>query len=382
MKRCIIIPDSFKGSLSSMEICRIAQETIPEFFSNCQIISLPVADGGEGTVDCFLQAMEGERIEIPVHGPYMEPVTAGYARFGETAIIEMASAAGLPMVGDNPDPSATTTFGVGEQLLHAVEHGAKKIILGLGGSATNDAGCGAACAMGVIFRDKEGKEFMPTGGTLSRIHSIDRTPAMEKLAHAGCKITCMCDIDNPMFGPTGAAYIFAPQKGANPAMVQMLDGQLMDLAGTIRREISPEGVENIPGAGAAGAMGAGMVAFLGAELKSGIETVLDVVSFDEKLSGTDLVITGEGKIDSQSLRGKVVIGVAKRAAARKVPVCAIVGDVADDAYKAYDMGVTSIFSINRLAIPFSQAKLRSRQDYQHTLEDVLRLIRAAETFQK
>ncbi len=380
MKRCIIIPDSFKGSLSSMEICRLAQETIPRFFPDCQVISLPVADGGEGTVDCFLQAMEGEQVEISVHGPYMETVSASYARFGETAIIEMASAAGLPMVGERPNPSATTTFGVGEQLRHAVEHGAKRIILGLGGSATNDAGCGAACAMGVIFRDKDGKEFMPTGGSLSKIHSIDCSPAKELLNCAGCQITCMCDIDNPMFGPAGAACVFAPQKGADTDMVQMLDQQLKDLAQTIRREICPDGVEDIPGAGAAGAMGAGMVAFLGAELRSGIETVLDVVSFDEKLAGTDLVITGEGKIDSQSLRGKVVIGVAKRAVAKRVPVCAIVGDVADDAYRAYDMGVTSVFSINRLAIPFSEARLRSRQDYQHTLEDVLRLIGTAETF--
>ena len=380
MKRCIIIPDSFKGSLTSLEICQLAQEVIPQFFPSCQLITLPVADGGEGTVDCFLQAMEGTRIEIPSHGPYMEPISASYATFGETAIIEMASAAGLPMVGSNLNPSATTTFGVGEQIRHAVEHGAKKIILGLGGSATNDAGCGAACAMGVIFRDKDGKEFMPTGGTLSKIHSIDCTPAKDLLSRAGCKITCMCDIDNPMYGPMGAACIFAPQKGADAAMVQMLDEQLKALSETIRREIIPEGVENIPGSGAAGAMGAGMVAFLDAELRSGIETVLDVVSFDEKLSGTDLVITGEGKIDGQSLRGKVVIGVAKRAAAQKVPVCAIVGDVADDAYKAYDMGVTSIFSINRLAIPFSQAKLRSKQDYRHTLEDVFRLVQAAETF--
>lgn len=331
-------------------------------------------------MECFLQAMEGERVEIPVHGPYMEAVTAGYARFGETAIIEMASAAGLPMVGDRLDPSATTTFGVGEQLRHAVEHGAKKIILGLGGSATNDGGCGAACAMGVIFRDKEGKEFMPTGGTLSRIHSIDCSSAKNTLDRAGCKITCMCDIDNPMFGLAGAAYVFAPQKGADAAMIQMLDRQLQELAGTIRREICPDGVENIPGAGAAGAMGAGMMAFLGAELRSGIETVLDVVSFEDKLEGADLVITGEGKIDSQSLRGKVVIGVARRASAKQVPVCAIVGDVADDAYQAYDMGVTAIFSINRLAIPFSQAKLRSEQDYRHTLEDLLRLIQTAEGF--
>ena len=372
MKKCIVIPDSFKGSLSSLQICGIARESIGRFFPDCQVITLPVADGGEGTVECFLSAMDGERISLKVHGPYMEEVIACYARFGETAIIEMASAAGLPMVGERKDPSVTTTYGVGEQLLHAVEHGAKKIILGLGGSCTNDAGCGCAAAAGVVFLDETGKSFIPTGGTLSRIASIDRSKA--DAAFQDVEITCMCDIDNPMHGTSGAAYIFGPQKGADPAMVVRLDDELKALA-----KLLPEGVENLPGAGAAGAMGAGMVAFLGARLRSGIETVLDVVEFDRQLEDADLVITGEGKIDSQSLRGKVVIGVARRASKQKVPVCAVVGDVADDAYDAYDMGVSAIFSTNRLAIPFSQAKLRSEQDYRHTLEDILRMIKVCET---
>lgn len=375
MKKCIVIPDSFKGSLSSLQICAIARESIARFFPDAQIVTLPVADGGEGTVECFLSAMEGERVELIVHGPYMEKVTAYYARFGETAIIEMASAAGLPMVGNHKDPSVTTTYGVGEQIRHAVEHGAKKIILGLGGSATNDAGCGCAAAVGVVFLDKDGQQFVPTGGTLSQIASIDCSAAHTFLGDI--EITCMCDIDNPMHGVSGAAYIFAPQKGADPAMVECLDNELKALA-----KLLPEGVETLPGAGAAGAMGAGMVAFLNAKLRSGIETVLDVVDFDHQLKDADLVITGEGKIDSQSLRGKVVIGVARRASRQQVPVCAVVGDVADDAYDAYDMGVSAIFSTNRLAVPFSQAKLRSEQDYRHTLEDLLRMIQICEKMNK
>lgn len=372
MKKCIVIPDSFKGSLSSLQICEIARESIGRFFPGCQVVTLPVADGGEGTVECFLSAMEGESVTLTVHGPYMEEITASYARFGETAIIEMASAAGLPMVGDKKDPSRTTTYGVGEQLLHAAKNGAKKIILGLGGSCTNDAGCGCAAAAGVKFYDADGNAFVPTGGTLSKIASIDTTEA-EKV-FGGIEITCMCDIDNPMHGTSGAAYIFGPQKGADPAMVELLDNELKALA-----KLLPAGTEDLPGAGAAGAMGAGMVAFLGAKLRSGIETVLDVVEFDRQLSDADLVITGEGKIDSQSLRGKVVIGVSRRAAKQNVPVVAVVGDVADDAYAAYDMGVSAIFSTNRLAIPFSQAKTRSEQDYRHTLEDLLRMMKICKT---
>ena len=372
MKKCIVIPDSFKGSLSSLQICDIARESIGRFFPDCQVVTLPVADGGEGTVECFLSAMRGERVTLFVHGPYMEEISASYARFGETAIIEMASAAGLPMVGDQKDPSATTTYGVGEQLRHAVENGAKKIILGLGGSCTNDAGCGCAAAAGVKFYDAQGNVFVPTGGTLSKIVSFDRTEA--ETLFSDVEITCMCDIDNPMHGTTGAAYIFGPQKGADPIMVERLDHELKALA-----KLLPAGTEELPGAGAAGAMGAGMVAFMGAKLRSGIETVLDVVEFDRQLADADLVITGEGKIDSQSLRGKVVIGVAGRAAKQNVPVCAVVGDVADDAYAAYDMGVSAIFSTNRLAIPFSQAKERSEQDYRHTLEDLLRMMKVCKS---
>lgn len=373
MKKCIIVPDSFKGSLSSMEICAMTKKSILKFYPDCEVLPLPVADGGEGTVDCFLTAMQGEKIAVAVHGPYREEVTACYARFGKMAVIEMAQAAGLPLVGDRPDPARTTTCGAGELIAHAVKNGAEEIILGLGGSATNDAGCGCAAALGVRFLDAKGREFIPTGSTLDQIASIDTKKAQDLLRN--CKITVMCDIDNPMHGENGAAYIFGPQKGADREMVCELDRQLKCLDKTIQNVLHVS-VSQIPGAGAAGAMGAGMVAFFGAELKSGIETVLDTVGFDEKLAGADAVFTGEGKIDSQSLRGKVVIGVARRAKRQNVPVYAIVGDVADDAYIAYDLGVTAIFSINRLAVPFSVAKTRSSTDYEHTMEDILRLMKS------
>lgn len=373
MKKCIVVPDSFKGSLNSMKICNMTKNSVSKFYPDCEMISLPVADGGEGTVDCFLTAMQGEKITVKAHGPYMEEINACYGNFGRMAVVEMAQAAGLPMAGNRLNPALTTTYGVGELIAHAVKNGSAEIILGLGGSATNDAGCGCAVALGVRFFDAGGNEFIPNGSTLEKIAFIDISKAKELLGE--CKITVMCDIDNSMHGENGAAYIYGPQKGADEAMIRELDRQLVCLDYTIQRTLL-KNVSNIPGAGAAGAMGAGMIAFFDAELKSGIETVLDTVGFDEKLSGADAVFTGEGKIDSQSMRGKVIIGVARRAKQRNVPVYVLAGDVADDAYIAYGMGVTAIFSINRLAIPFSAAKTRSAIDYEHTLEDILRLMKS------
>ncbi|MEG1641538.1 MAG: glycerate kinase [Synergistaceae bacterium] len=371
MKKCIVISDSFKASLGSIEICEIAEKTILDIYPECEVISLPVADGGEGTVDCFLHALQGERVVTKAHGPYMEEMKVTYAKITNTVIIEMSSCAGLPLVGERKNPSLTTTYGVGEQIYHAVKNGATNIILGLGGSATNDCGCGCAAALGVEFRDSEGREFLPTGGNLSKIAHIDTTKAKELLK--GVKLTAMCDIDNPMFGKTGAAHIFGPQKGADMAMVRMLDNELKAIDKTIKKELNIH-VSQVPGAGAAGAMGAGVMAFLGAELKPGIETVLDIVDFDEKLKGADIVFTGEGKIDSQSMRGKVVYGVATRAKKHNVPVVAIVGDVDDDAYEVYDIGVSAIFSINRIATPFEIAKTRSNKDYANTLRDILKFM--------
>lgn len=373
MKKCIVISDSFKGSLSSIEIGRIAKESIPKFFPDCQVLSVPAADGGEGTVDCFLEALGGEKITESVAGPLGTSVEASYAVIGKRAIVEMAAAAGLPLVGRKRNPMVTTTYGVGQQLKSAIEKGVSEIVLGLGGSATNDAGCGCAAAMGVKFFDASGKEFVPTGGTLKDIESIDVSEAKKLINNV--KITAMCDIDNPLYGITGAAYIFGPQKGADKKMVEELDAGLVHFAEVVKKCLGLD-VANIPGAGAAGGFGAGCVAFFGAELCPGIETVLNTVEFDALLDGADCVFTGEGRIDSQSLRGKVVIGVARRAARKNVPVYAVVGDVQDDAYGAYDMGVTAIFSTNRLAIPFHDAVKRSKQDYIHTFEDILRLIKS------
>lgn len=374
MKKIVLIPDSFKGTMSSAEICSILEERIRRYYPGAEILSIPVADGGEGSVDSFLAAAGGEKITIPAKGPFMEDRTGFYGLIdnGATAVIEMAACAGLPLVGGRLRPDQTTTYGVGQLMLDAARRGCKKIIVGLGGSATNDFGAGAAAAAGIRFLDGEGKTFVPVGGTLSRIVAIDAGAVPGELRSA--EIITMCDIDNPLCGPAGAAYVFGPQKGADPAMVEMLDGQLKAAADTVKRELGVD-VAALPGAGAAGGMGGGMAAFFGSRLQMGIETVLDTVHFDQLAAGADLIFTGEGKIDAQSLRGKVVIGVARRAKKRGIPVIALVGDIGDHIEGVYDEGVAAVFSINRRAIPFGEARLRCREDLGLTLDNLLRFIR-------
>ena len=377
MKKIVLIPDSFKGTLSSKQICEIVSAEITQQFPNCEIVSIPVADGGEGSVDCFLSALGGEKITAMVSGPHLEKMESyfGYLPESSTAVIEMASCAGLPLVENQKDPLGTTTYSVGELLLEAASHGVTKIILGLGGSCTTDGGCGAAAACGIKFYDEAGNSFIPTGETLSQIEHIDTSsldPAIKTV-----DIVAMCDIENPMYGPEGAAYIFAPQKGATENEVKLLDEGLIRLADVIKQDLCAD-VATIPGAGAAGAMGAGMVAFFGAQLQMGIETVLDTVHFSEIIKDADLVITGEGKLDSQSLRGKVVIGVAKRAQDAGIPVISLVGGVESDISDAYKKGVTAIFPINRLPEDFSISKEKSAENLAATAQDVLRLVKCIE----
>ena len=274
------------------------------------------------------------------------------------------------------DPRVTSTYGVGQQIRHAVEQGSTQILLGLGGSCTNDGGCGCAAALGVRFLDRAGQAFVPTGGTLDQIAHIDVSGARQLLQTV--ELTAMCDIDNPMHGPTGASYIFGPQKGADPAMVEFLDGQLKALDAVIQRELH-RAVADVPGAGAAGAFGAGILAFLDGTLCPGIEAVLDLVDFDGKLKDCDLVITGEGRFDSQSIRGKVVSGVSRRAKRQGVPVAVIAGSVAEDVESVSadpDSGVTAVFSINRQAMDYSESRPFSRRNYRYTLENLLRLMKS------
>ena len=377
MKKCVVVSDSFKGTVSSREICEIAQRVIPRHFPACEVVCIPVADGGEGTVDCFVQAMGAQRVGVTVTNALGEKSAAAYARLGELAIIEMAAAAGLPQVGALRCPGTATTYGVGELIAHAVDSGCRKILLGLGGSATNDGGCGCAAALGIRFYDADGQSFVPVGDTLGRIARIDTAKADELLRSV--EIMVMCDVTNPLYGPTGAAYVFAPQKGADAEKVKSLDAGLRHFGDVIRSQLGID-VSRMPGAGAAGGMGAGCVALLGGMIQSGIDAVLDVTGFDRQLEGTDLVITGEGRIDSQSADGKVVSGVARRTRAKGVPLIAIAGGIADSAGAVYDIGVSAMFSTDRAALPVDMLGARSPGDYEATLSDIMSLIAIAERF--
>lgn len=372
MKKAVLIPDSFKGTLSSMEICAIMEREIHALFPACEVHSIPVADGGEGSVDAFLAALGGEKIYTEVCGPYMEPMEAFYGLTGRTAVIEMAACAGLPLVGERKNPELTSTYGVGQLMCHALENGAEKIIMGLGGSATNDGGCGAAAALGVRFINRAGESFVPTGGTLYDIEKIDMSGLSPFADRA--EIITMCDIDNPMYGELGAAYIFGPQKGADEEMVRRLDAGLFHLCEVIKRDIGLD-LSAIPGGGAAGAMGAGMAAFFGSELRMGIEAVLDTVDFETAAAGADFVFTGEGKLDSQSLRGKVVIGVARRAKKLGIPLIAVVGGAEAELGQAYAEGVQAVFTINRMPQPLSESGPDSAQNLAFTMGNILRLIK-------
>lgn len=371
--KIVLIPDSFKGTLSSVEVCRVLRGCVELRLPGCEVRAIPVADGGEGSVDAFLAALGGEKVHARVAGPFFEPVESFYGLTdgGKTAIVEMAACAGLPLAGERRDPALTTTYGVGELIALAVEGGARKIILGLGGSATNDAGCGAAAALGVRFFDRTGTPFVPTGGTLGEVERIDVSAARERLR--GVEITAMCDIDNPMYGENGAAYVFAPQKGAGPEQVRALDAGLRRLAGVMRRELGMDFAE-LPGAGAAGAMGAGVTAFLGASLQSGIESVLNAVDFDRAAADADLIFTGEGRLDSQSMRGKVVIGVARRAKRLGKRVIAIVGGAEGELEAAYAEGVTAVFTTNRLPEPLPRSAPRAAENLAFTMDNILRLL--------
>lgn len=374
MKKIICIPDSFKGTMSSSLVCDIMESAIHNHIPECEVIKIQVADGGEGSVDAFLAAVGGTKVFVNVNNPYFEAMESFYAILdGNVAVVEMASCAGLPLVSDRANPELTSTFGVGELILHAARSGCKKIIVGLGGSSTNDGGCGAAAAVGVRFLDKSGNSFVPTGKSLINIEQIDNKcidPILKDV-----EIISMCDIDNPMFGKKGAAYVFGPQKGANPSMIIDLDNGLRHLAKKIDESCHID-VSMIAGGGAAGAMGAGMVAFFDSQLKMGIETILDVVEFDQLITNADLIFTGEGRIDEQSLSGKVPIGVARRAKLAGVPVIAVVGSIGTGFEEAYDQGITAIFSINSEPVDFSIAKMRSKENLALTMDNIIRSLRS------
>lgn len=329
--RVVVAPNAFKGSLSAVEAAEAIREGIQAVMREAGVIAVPIADGGDGTVEALVAATNGQRRVVRVRGPLGEPVDAEYGLIDHeaTAVIEMAKAAGLRLVPpDKRDPRITTTYGVGELLQHAYDAGARHFIVGIGGSATNDGGAGMAQALGYHLLDDQGHELPPGGlalKRLARIH-VGGVHANWKEAH----VEVASDVSNPLTGPNGASAIYGPQKGATPEMVAELDAALRRLAEVIRRDLGID-VEHLPGAGAAGGLGAGLVAFAGAELKPGAEMVMAALKLDARLEGADLVITGEGRLDSQTARfGKGPAAVARHARAAGIPVVAIGGSIADE----------------------------------------------------
>ncbi len=329
--RIVIAPNAFKGSLSALEAAEAIGEGVRVAAREAELVLVPIADGGDGTVDALVAATQGERRMLRVRGPLGDPVDAEYGLIdgGSTAVIEMAKAAGLALVPkEQRDPRITTTYGVGELLQHAYDAGAHHFVVGIGGSATNDGGAGMAQALGYHLLDQDGLELPPGGLALTRLARIH-----VGAVHANwkeTKVDVACDVSNPLTGPRGASAVYGPQKGATPEMVAELDAALHHFAEIIRRDLGVD-VEQLPGAGAAGGLGAGLVAFAGARLQPGAEMVMEVLHLDERLMGAQLVITGEGRLDSQTARfGKGPAAVARHAKNAGIPVVAIGGSVADE----------------------------------------------------
>ncbi len=327
--KVVIASDSFKGSLRSGEVAEAVREGILSVFPEAEVLGVTVADGGEGMTDAVMENTEGEYVTIIAHDPIGRPVEVSYGIIddGYTAIIEVAAACGLTLLSDEDrNPLEASTYGLGEMIADALSRGCRKFIIGLGGSATNDAGMGMLCALGYKFYDSEGLLLKGCGSSLEEVTSIDSSMVIPKVFES--EFIAACDVDNPLYGPSGAAHVFAPQKGADETIVKLLDDGLKNFARVVW-EFCGKDISEIPGAGAAGGLGGTLTGFLDADILSGIDVVLDAIKFDKIIAGADLVITGEGKIDAQTSRGKAPLGILKRAKAQGIKVIALGGLVED-----------------------------------------------------
>jgi glycerate kinase len=343
--RIVVAPDSFKGSLTALEAANAIEEGLRRIFPDVEITKIPMADGGEGTVQSLVDATRGRLISRAVTGPLGEEVKAQFGMLGDgtTAVIEMAAASGLPLVPvGKRNPMVTTTYGTGQLIRAGLDLGCRKFIVGIGGSATVDGGAGMAQALGVKLIDENGSDISFGGGGLAKLCKIDMSTLDARIDES--EVIVACDVDNPLTGPRGAARVYGPQKGATPEMVEFLDEALGHFAGIVKRDLSKD-VEDTPGAGAAGGLGAGLMAFLDARLQLGVDIVIEAAKLEKKTAGADLVVTGEGGIDSQTVYGKTPIGVTKVAKKMNIPVVAIAGNIADDASVVYEHGIDALMSI-------------------------------------
>lgn len=370
LKKVVIAPDSFKESLSALEVARAIECGFRQIFPDVQYVLLPMADGGEGTVDSMVAATGGEIVTVSVTGPLGKPVAAFYGLLGdgETAVIEMAAASGLHLAANSErNPRITTSYGTGELILAALERGVKSIILGIGGSATNDGGAGMMQALGAKLLDKNLQPLQPGGAALAQLAHLDLSQLDSRLQQV--KITVACDVDNPLCGEKGASAVFGPQKGATPAMVQELDNALHHY-GTLLEQATGRAVLNVAGAGAAGGMGAALIGFLAAQLRPGIEIVIETLQLEEALRDADLVITGEGRLDSQSIHGKTPIGVARVAKRHQLPVIGIAGSLAADYQVVHQYGIDAAFSVLDRIVTLEEALAGAARNLEVTARNV------------
>lgn len=380
--KIIIAMDSFKGSCTAREAAEYAALGVKRVFPDAQIVTLPIADGGEGTVDSLLAATGGEAVAVSTLDPIGRPITAHYALLpGGEAVIETAAASGLTLLAAHErDALHASTYGTGLLVRHALENGARRIILGLGGSATTDGGMGLARALGIRFLDESGNELGEGGAELARLSHIDAAALMPEAA--GCEFVLACDVKNTLYGEKGAAYVFAPQKGASAQQVRLLDAALENYARILRRDYGFDAVTR-EGSGAAGGLGCVFMAFLNASIRPGIELVLDTIDFDTKLRGASLVITGEGRVDAQSAYGKVPCGVAKRTKAlAPIPVIALGGAVEDGAEALYDCGVDALVGAVCKVCSLDDALSHARDNLQAAAERAARLVKLGMTLGK
>lgn len=376
--KVLIAMDSFKGSLSSIESSTAIAAGIKEVYPHADIEVLPLADGGEGTVEALVNATAGTLVTIPVTGPLNETVKATYGILGDgkTAVIEVAEACGLPLVpyGER-NPLKATSYGVGEIISDAIEKGSREFVIGLGGSATNDAGIGMLQALGFCFYDMNGEKVGIDGQSLTDIWSIDLKQVNPMLKE--CRFRVACDVKNPLYGPEGAAHIFGPQKGATPEMVEQLDKGLKHIAEIVLDTLKTD-LNQIEGAGAAGGLGAAFSSFLHADLQSGIELVMEIIEMEKSMQGADFVITGEGKLDGQTSMGKAPLGVAELAQKHDIPVIALAGGITEETAVLNKLGITSYFSILNQPMTLEEA-MDSKVAYNNlraTTNQLFRLIQA------
>lgn len=371
----VIAPDSFKGSLSAQEVADSLEQGLKKVFSEATVVKVPMADGGEGTVQSLVDGTSGEIIRVKVKDPLMREIDSFYGILGDgkTAVIEMAAASGLPLLSkEERNPIIATTYGTGELIKHALNRGCRNIIIGIGGSATNDGGAGMLQALGVKLTDENGKELGFGGGELHKLYKIDISRIDSRIRE--CTITAACDVNNPLCGPKGASYVFGSQKGANEKIIEILDKNLINYAKVIKKDLGID-ILDVPGAGAAGGLGGGLIAFFNAKLKRGIDIVIDAAGLEDKIKDADLVITGEGMIDFQTAFGKTPFGVANVAKKYGIPVIAIVGGIGIGAETLYEKGFDSIFSIVEGPISLEEAINNGKPLLKKASERIMRLLK-------